>query len=101
MAEPNATDHDRQADPPRRTAGRIIRGIVLILGALALLAGGIQAIVDPDAVIAGSSHSGRRMDTDTEAKLGGLLLCSFGITVMIFGIALIATKGPLFGKRAE
>ncbi|RSM82655.1 hypothetical protein DL991_04670 [Amycolatopsis sp. WAC 01375] len=101
MSESNATDHGRQADPPRRSAGRVIRGIILILGAAALFVTGIDAIADPDSVIAGSSNSARSPDTDTEAKIGGLLLCFFGITVLGFGIGLIVSKGPLFAKKAE
>lgn len=65
---------------------------------------GIQAIVDPDAVVAGSSNSARSPDTDGEAMLGGLLLCMFGMSVLGFGISLLATKksaGSLFGTKPE
>ncbi|MGI5218920.1 hypothetical protein [Nocardia sp. CA-290969] len=86
------SEHTQDAVPPRRTAGRVIGGIVLILCALALLAGGIQAIVDPAAVVAGSSNSARSPDTDAEAQIGGLLLCLFGITVLGFGIGLLGKK---------
>ncbi|MFD4462080.1 hypothetical protein [Nocardia sp. NPDC058480] len=77
---------------PRRTAKRMIGGIALILVAMVLLVGGIQAIVDPTAVVAGSSRTGRSPDTDTEAKISGLLLCFFGITVFGFGIGLFTSK---------
>ncbi|EMD27694.1 hypothetical protein C791_1990 [Amycolatopsis azurea DSM 43854] len=63
--------------------------------------GGIQGIVDPDAVTSKS----RKMDTDVEAKIGGLLLCSFGLTVLFFGIFLLRkrkpSEGSLFGKPGE
>ncbi|WP_280423685.1 hypothetical protein [Nocardia carnea] len=92
MSASDASDHAQDAVPPRRTAGRITGGILLILCAIALLAAGIQAIVDPAAVIAGSSNSARSPDTDAEAQIGGLLLCLFGITVLGFGIGLLAKK---------
>lgn len=105
MSAPDAREDARDAGPQRRTTGRIIGGIVLILCALALLAGGIQAIVDPAEVIADSSNSARSPDTEEEAKIGGLLLCFFGITVLGFGIALFQQKKPSggapFGNKAE
>ncbi|MEU1983411.1 hypothetical protein [Nocardia sp. NPDC019395] len=92
MSASDASEHTQDAVPPRRTAGRITGGIVLILTAIVLFAVGIQAIVDPAAVIAGSSNSARSPDTDAEAKIGGLLLCFFGITVLGFGIGLLGKK---------
>ncbi|WP_024805309.1 hypothetical protein [Nocardia sp. BMG51109] len=80
--------HVQDAAPPRRTAGRVAGSIALILVALVLLTGGIQAIVDPTDVVAGSSGSGRSPDTDAEAQFSGLLLCFFGITVLGFGVLL-------------
>ncbi len=91
-----ASDAPENLDPPR-SAKRIIGGIALILVAIVLLYSGIQAIVDPAEVVTGSSRSGRT-DTETEAKIGGLLLCFFGLTVFGFGIALCTSKGPLFAK---
>ncbi|MEU4313298.1 hypothetical protein [Nocardia sp. NPDC024068] len=92
MSASDASENTQDPIPPRRTAGRITGGIVLILFAIAVLAAGIQAIVDPAAVIAGSSNSPRSPDTDAEAKIGGLLLCLFGITVLGFGIGLFTKK---------
>ncbi|MET9211034.1 MULTISPECIES: hypothetical protein [unclassified Nocardia] len=89
-----------EAPGPRRTAKRVLGGIALILGAIVLLITGIQAIVDPAAVVAGSSGSGRSPDTDTEAKIGGLLLCFFAITVFGFGIGLVTSKTAPKGDRA-
>ncbi|MFE3447182.1 hypothetical protein ACFXNW_29470 [Nocardia sp. NPDC059180] len=42
--------------------------------------------------VAGSLSTPRSPDTDTEAKIGGLMLCFFGITVLGFGIGLFASK---------
>ncbi|MEV0366390.1 hypothetical protein [Nocardia fusca] len=92
MSASDASEHTQDAVPPRRTARRITGGIALILFAILLLATGIQAIVDPAAVIAGSSNSARSPDTDAEAQIGGLLLCFFGITVLGFGIGLLKKK---------
>lgn len=85
------------ADPPR-TTGRIIGGIAVILVAILMLAGGIQALVDPGAVVAGSSNSARSPDSDAEAKFGGLLLCFAGISVLSIGIGLLTSKKKLFTK---
>ncbi|MEV0062593.1 hypothetical protein [Nocardia sp. NPDC050718] len=93
-------DIPESAGPPRRTAKRVIGGIALILVAIVLLITGIQAIVDPAAVVAGSSGSGRSPDTDAEAKIGGLLLCFFAITVFGFGIGLVTSKTAPKGDRA-
>ncbi|MDI3404123.1 hypothetical protein [Streptomyces cavernicola] len=84
---------------PRRTAGRIIGGIVLLLAAVGLLYGGVTAVADPASVVASSSNSGRSPDTDAEAKIGGLLLCAFGISTLCFGIGLL-TKRPAKGPQA-
>jgi hypothetical protein len=103
MSESDASEQVPDTAPPRRTSGRIIGAIVLTFIGIGLLVGGIQAIVDPDAVVAGSSGSGR-LDTDVEAKLGGLILCMFGISVLGFGISLFAKKkssGSPFGKKPE
>ncbi|RDI51148.1 hypothetical protein [Nocardia mexicana] len=97
MSAPDDSEHARDAGPPRRTAGRITGGIVLVLVAIVLLVGGIHAIVDPSAVVAGSSRSARSPDTDGEAQFSGLLLCSFGITVLCFAIALFQRKTPTAG----
>jgi len=105
MSASNPSENVDDADRPRRTTKRVVGGIVLVIAATVLLYGGIEALVDPDSVIAGSSHSGRRMDTEVEAKLGGMLLCFFGVTVLGFGIALFAKKKPSegspFGKPPE
>ncbi|GAB3732968.1 hypothetical protein GCM10027598_57160 [Amycolatopsis oliviviridis] len=105
MSESKAPDHGEDAGPPRRTAKRVIGGIVLILFAGALLFGGIQALVDPDAVLARSSRTPRSADTEAEAKIGGLLLCSFGLTVLFYGVFLLRKKNPSegspFGKAPE
>ncbi|MGW0324739.1 hypothetical protein [Nocardia sp. NPDC003183] len=93
-----ASDAPENLGPPRRTAKRVLGGIALILVAIVLLVGGIQAIVNPAEVVAGSSHSGHSPDTDTEAKIGGLLLCFFGLTVFGFGIAACTSKKPLWAK---
>ncbi|MFI6302725.1 hypothetical protein ACIBCH_12695 [Amycolatopsis thailandensis] len=98
MPESPAPDHGEDAGPPRRTAKRVIFGIVLILVALVLLFGGIQALVDPDAVIARPSNTGRSVDTDVEAGIGGLLLCSFGLTVLFYGVFLLREKKPSEGS---
>ncbi|MGS2810496.1 hypothetical protein [Nocardia sp. MW-W600-9] len=79
----------------------MIGGIALILVAGVLLVGGIQAIVDPAAVVAGSSRSARSPDTDAEAKIGGLLLCFFGITVLGFGIGLATSKKAPRGRQSS
>jgi hypothetical protein len=92
MSASDASEQEQDAAPPRRTAGRITGGIVLILIAVVLFAAGVQAIVDPAAVIAGSSNSARSPDTEAEAKIGGLLMCFFGITVLGFGIGLFGKK---------
>ncbi|MFE3442675.1 hypothetical protein ACFXNW_06575 [Nocardia sp. NPDC059180] len=92
MSASDAPEPVEDLGQPRRTAQRMIGGIALIIVAIVLLVSGIQAIVDPAAVVAGSSRSGRSPDTDTEAKIGGLLLCFFGITVLGFGIGLFASK---------
>lgn len=94
MSASDPSDHVQDIAPPRRTAGRITGGIFLVLIGIVLLAGGIQAIVDPAAVVASSSGSGRSPDTDVEAKIGGLLLCMFGISVLGFGISLFTKKPP-------
>ncbi|NBE56026.1 hypothetical protein, partial [Streptomyces boluensis] len=60
--------------------------------AVGLLYGGISAVADPAAVVASSANTGRSADTEAEAKIGGLLLCFFGITVLGFGISLLKTK---------
>jgi hypothetical protein len=102
MSEPNASEQVPENAPPRRTSGRIFGAIVLTLAGIGLLVGGIQAIADPGAVVAGSSS--RKMDSDVEAKLGGLILCMFGITVLGFGISLFAKKKPgssMFGPKPE
>ncbi|MEV0334824.1 hypothetical protein [Nocardia sp. NPDC050717] len=78
--------------PPRRTVQRMLGGAALILVAAGLLYTGIDAIVDPGAVVAGSSRSARSPDTDAEAKIGGLLMCFFGLTVLGFGIGLFSSK---------
>jgi hypothetical protein len=92
MPAPDDPEPVDDISPPRRTVKRMIGGIALILVAMVLMVAGIQAIVDPTAVVAGSSRSGRSPDTDTEAKIGGLLLCFFGITVLGFGIGLFTSK---------
>ncbi|NEW39998.1 hypothetical protein GV792_26690 [Nocardia cyriacigeorgica] len=92
MSASDVPEPGENKSPPRRTGKRMIGGLALILVAVALLICGIQAIVDPTAVIAGSSSSPRSPDTDTEAKIGGLLLCFFGITVLGFGIGLFTSK---------
>lgn len=103
MSESNASEQVPDTAPPRRTSGRITGGIFLTLAGIGLLAGGIQAIVDSSAVVAGSSGSGR-IDSDAEAKIGGVILCMFGITVLGFGISLFAKKKPgssMFGPKPE
>ncbi|WP_280382931.1 hypothetical protein [Nocardia wallacei] len=92
MSAPKASEHVEDAAPARRTAGRITGGIVLILVATALLFVGIQAIVEPAAVVAKSSDTARSPDTDGEAQFGGLLLCFFGLSVLGFGIGLFGKK---------
>ncbi|WP_280338943.1 hypothetical protein [Nocardia neocaledoniensis] len=90
--------------PPRRSAQRILGGVALILVAAGLLYTGIDAIVDPGAVVAGSSRSARSPDTDAEAKIGGLLLCFFGLTVLGFGIGLLTSKTSVsaaLGSRTD
>ncbi|WP_410651282.1 hypothetical protein [Amycolatopsis sp. cmx-4-54] len=99
MSESNSTEDTPGAAPPRRTGKRIAGGIFLILASIALFCTGVDAIADPDTVVARSSNSARSPDTDTEAKIGGFLLCSFGLTVLGFGIGTIVSKGPLFAKR--
>ena len=104
MSEPDASDQVPDTAPPRRSSGRIAGAIFLTLVGIGLLVVGIQAIVDPDAVLAGSSNSARSPDTDGEAMLGGLLLCMFGMSVLGFGISLFAKKnssGSLFGTKPE
>lgn len=76
-------------------------GIVLTLAGIGLLVVGIDALVDPGSVVAGSSRSGR-MDSDAEAQIGGMLLCFFGVTVLCFGIGLLKKKsseGSPFGTK--
>jgi uncharacterized membrane protein YidH (DUF202 family) len=92
MSQPNASEHGQHAAAPRRAVGRIVGGIVLVLFAVVLFVVGLQAIIDPSHVVAGSSNSARSPDTDAEAQVGGLLLCFFGITVLGFGIALFKKK---------
>lgn len=101
LSEPNASEQVPDTAPQRRTSGRVTGAIVLTLAGIGLLVVGIQAIVDPDAVVAGSSGSGRSPDTDVEAKIGGLILCMFGISVLGFGISLFMKKkssASPFGK---
>lgn len=100
MSASDASEHVQNAAPPRRTAGRITGGIVLILIAIVLFAGGIQAVFDPAAVVADSSDTPRSPDTDGEAVIGGLLLCFFGITVLVFGIGMF-TKKPSTGNPSS
>ncbi|MBB5917323.1 drug/metabolite transporter (DMT)-like permease [Nocardia transvalensis] len=92
MSESNAPEHVQGPTPPRRTAGRIAGSIALIVVALVLLIGGIQAIVDPAEVVANSSSTARSPDTEAEAQFSGLLLCFFGVTVLGFGILLFKKK---------
>lgn len=102
MSESAPSGQTPDTTPRRRTPRRVIGAIVLTLIGIGLLVVGIQAIVDPDAVVAGSSNSARSPDTDGEAMLGGLLLCMFGISVLGFGISLFTTKsGSLFGRKPE
>lgn len=101
MSESHASEQVPDTAPPRRTAGRIFGAIVLTLAGTGLLVGGIDAIADPGAVIAGSSNTARSPDTDAEAKIGGFILCMFGISVLGFGISLFMKKksgGSPFGK---
>ena len=81
-----------RCDPPRRPAGRITVGVVLMLLAIVLFAGGIETVIEPSAVVAGSSNRSRSPDTDREAVLGGFLLCLFGITVLCCGIGIVTKK---------
>ncbi|NUS74000.1 MAG: hypothetical protein HOQ05_11400 [Corynebacteriales bacterium] len=83
---------------PVRTTGRIIGGIAVILVAIFMMAVGIHALVDPGAVVAGSSNSARSPDSEAEAKFGGLLLCLAGISVLSLGIGLVTSKKKLFTK---
>ena len=78
--------------PPRRSAGRIGGGIVLLLLALGLLCIGVDAITDPSAVVADAASTGRNADSEAEARLGGVLMCGFGIAVGCFGIGLLKRK---------
>lgn len=96
MSAPDA-EHVGDAAPPRRTARRITFGLVLVLAAVVLFAGGVQAIADPAAVIADSSNTPRSPDTDADAVIGGLLLCFFGIIVLGYGISLFQKKKPPAG----
>ncbi|MEV0078923.1 hypothetical protein AB0H58_21190 [Nocardia neocaledoniensis] len=92
MSAPGAPEPADTPAPPRRTANRMLGGVALILVAAGLLYTGIDALVDPGAVVAGSSRSARSPDTDEEAQIGGLLLCLFGLTVLGFGIGLFTSK---------
>jgi hypothetical protein len=102
MSESGPSEQVPDTAPRRRTSGQIFGSIILTLAGIGLLVAGIQAIVDPDAALAGSSSSSR-MDSDTEAKLGGLFLCMFGISVLGFGIGLFRKKPgeSLFGSKPK
>ena len=100
MSAADASEHGQNADGPRRPAGRSTVGVVLILLAIVLFAGGIEAVIEPSAVVAGSSDTSRSPDTDREAVLGGFLLCLFGITVLRFGIGIV-TKKPSAGTQSS
>ncbi|MFM9370408.1 hypothetical protein [Streptomyces sp. Da 82-17] len=80
------------AAAPRRTTGRGVGGVVLLLVAAGLLYTGVSAVADPSAALVGTSNSARSADTEAEAQIGGLLMCGFGISVLCFGIGLLKKK---------
>ncbi|QNS05420.1 hypothetical protein [Streptomyces xanthii] len=94
-------ENTQPAEPVRRSAKRVIGAVVLVLLGAGLLYVGIDAIADPASVVADSANTGRSADTEAEAKIVGLVMCLFGISVLGFGISLLranATQGPKPGS---
>lgn len=97
-----ASESTPAARPPRRSGKRVFWGIVLLLLGCLLFGTGVDAVLDPAAVVAGSSNTPRSPDNDAEAVFGGVLMCLFGIIVFGFGIGLLRLRPgeSMFGKAA-
>ncbi|MCH6161278.1 hypothetical protein [Streptomyces marispadix] len=79
--------------PAPRSAGRILGAVVLVCLAAGLFYIGVDALASPGRVVAESSGTGRSPDSESEAKIGGLLMCLFGVSVLCGAIALLQKPG--------
>lgn len=71
---------------------------------IALFYGGVDSIAHPAETVAESSDTARAPDSEEEAKLGGVIMCMFGLTVFGFGVALLQKpkpKGEVFGSPPQ